>query len=743
MTVKPARRSPANALGASPPPNAATPAIDVPADATLDAVLARLREVTCRDVILEVAPDCPILLSMSDATHLEAVAAERDLRITVASTSSRHLSAAMVLGWATLDRSEPRDVPRVTADQPPSAPLPGAPPSDQRWDEEPAGPPPQFTAPVREVAAHDFVPGGLDGGRASGATGPPGPTPHDPPNQATSEPVARTIRPLFSRRDTPPNPDDAQAAPETSASDDEGWDATVASTEPSPPWRPRFVPANSAGSGLDALRTWIMSTRRAAIRVVPEPKTPPIGRVKRPAFVEPPADGDEDLAAVAVPHAVGGDGATTPVPPEPWTETEYWDARDAATTGGAASKRAVGPRAATARIAPWRRLLALVAGGVPLILVAMAAGYFLVASATVTLVARTSAVDVSFNVVVAELDPNSPQGAPTRERMVVPARRLSVPVEATAAVPATGVRYEPAVTAGGPVLLSNASTAPVAVAKGTMLTAEDQRSYVTLEPATVPPADPFDAARFGTVTVQVAAETRGSAGNAPAGSVRGRLPTGIFFNNRGAPIAGGADKAIPVVSSQDLAAARAAAERLAHDKGATAIAAALPPGNLALSGTTGVGDFTATYSSSEGTDGDSVTAAVHATATTLAYSPAEVSSKTEAELEQRLKAAVPAGDALIPGTWSPGTPVLVSEAPGIRTYSARGSARTRAKLGGATEREGLRQTLVNRDDRDARALLGSLPGVSSFSVRYSPSWAPRRMPWRASKIDIRFVEPER
>src|SRR5439155_11701659 len=141
---------------------------------------------------------------------------------------------------------------------------------------------------------------------------------------------------------------------------------------------------------------------------------------------------------------------------------------------------------------------------------------------------------------------------------------VTVPVSTTATVPATGARLEPDVTAGGPVTMLNASTDPVTVPKGTQLAALDGRTYITLEGATVPAADPFDAAVFGTVVVKVAATTPGSAGNADAGVLRGQLPSGIYYNNRNAPIAGGSDRKIPVIARKDLAAAQAAAEDAAR-----------------------------------------------------------------------------------------------------------------------------------------------------------------------------------
>ena len=92
--------------------------------------------------------------------------------------------------------------------------------------------------------------------------------------------------------------------------------------------------------------------------------------------------------------------------------------------------------------------------------------YLLIPTATVTLAARTGQISTEFRVVVGEIDPNSPEGQPTSARIVVPAKRITVPLSATASRPATGARLEPDVTAGGSVVLTNPSPAAVTRAEG-------------------------------------------------------------------------------------------------------------------------------------------------------------------------------------------------------------------------------------------------------------------------------------
>jgi hypothetical protein len=358
----------------------------------------------------------------------------------------------------------------------------------------------------------------------------------------------------------------------------------------------------------------------------------------------------------------------------------------------------------------------------------------------VTLVARTGTVPTEFNVVVGEIDPNSPQGQPTQERIVVPARRITVPLKATSSKPATGARLEPDVTASGPVVLTNPSTSAVTVAKGTALTGADGRSYVTLGTVAIGPADPFGAGAFGSATVNVAAGIKGSGGNAPIGAVQGQLPNGVYYTNKTAPIAGGSDRRIPTIAQQDIAAAQSAAEASVRDQGQGALNGAIPPGSTIMHDTTGVGNLKATFSAQAGADGDSVTATVTAEATALVYNQGDVEAQARAEAEHRLNAAARPGEPIVAGSMQIDAPQLVADVPGQLTYKVTGSARTRAAIGGDSQRARLADDLARKSDDEAHAVIAAIPGVSSSTIDYSTGPFPRRMPWLASHITVRIAD---
>ena len=365
--------------------------------------------------------------------------------------------------------------------------------------------------------------------------------------------------------------------------------------------------------------------------------------------------------------------------------------------------------------------------------------YLLIPTATVTLAARTGQISTEFRVVVGEIDPSTPEGRPTSARIVVPARRITVPLNATASRPTTGTRLEPDVTAGGSVVVTNPSPAAVTVPKGTALAATDGRSYLTTEAITIGPSDPF-AGTFGSATVKVAASIRGIGGNAAIDAVRGQLPSGVYYTNKNAPIAGGSDRQIPIILAKDRAAAQAAAEEAARGKGQAALNGAIPAGSLIMHDTNGTGNFKVAFNAKEDADGDSVTATVTAEVTALVYNAGDVETQARAEAERRLTTQAKPGEPIVPGSTQINPPQLIEDIPGQLTYAVSGSARTRAALGSDAERQQLARDLARQDDDEARRILAGVSGVASSTIKYETGIFPKRMPWLPSHITIQVAE---
>ena len=772
--------------------------LPVGATDTLESVLERVRTSEVADVVLEMDERSPLLISLQHLHRLEEAALEAGVHVSIASTNSKLRNAARVFGIAVVDpRAEPPVEPDPDAsaaqlyeDQPFDAA--GDPPFETvDQDDGPASGVDLEPAASAEPAAADerWAPARISTfrpARADVRLDPYGqPYTEDDEDEAGDDaawsdsrrrPRPRAIRPLLGRR---------QTSDERRATSDElgplmprhssGWEdddegEAIYGVEERPPGQ-----FSRLGGMLAGVRAWAEARYGGSSPLredegeddQDEPRAVDdlAGDEHRQADDDddgwgtlPPATPATRTARAAMPSKVTSPRLPGPRPlviahADPISAPEAPDVPGSADEGWDDA----GPDADTSTAGDWgdwdderarpvRRRVGSAAGYVLLgallaLAVAAVALYFLLAGATVTLVARTGSVDTQFLVVVGEIDPNSPQGQPTAEQIVSPARRLTAPVSASASAPASGARLEPDVTAGGPVALSNASTEAVAVPKGTELTAVDGRVYITLDGVTVPPADPYDAAAFGTATVGVAAAVRGSGGNAEVGVVRGRLPSGIFYNNRAAPIAGGSDRRIPVVTKQDQLAAQAAAEEAARARGQGALAALLPPGNAIMRDTAGVGNFKVEFSAAEGSDGTSVTATVTGEATALVYAQSDVDARARAEAEQRLAAGAQPGESLVPGSVRIEAPQLVEERPGIRLYRVAGTAQTRAAVGGDRERAQLAERLAGKSDDEARAVLQTVPGVSSFTIAYAPDWFPQRMPWRAARIEVRIADP--
>lgn len=756
--------------------------IVVGAEDTLEGVLARLRASHATALVLEVDERSPLLSNLPQLHTLDELAQERGIQIAIASTNSKLLNAARVFGLEVIDARlvpapappEPND--RPTADQLERAdatpPTEGVGRSDTAAaddDAAPFHPPTRAAAPRRLIRRLDPYGQPYDDGVTEEETAPHTQT--------------RTIRPLRVGRSR----DEAITATVADL-EDEGWDEDDSGTEDerdrgaSSDDGRRRGPFGGIAAFWGDVRDWIETRRNVATPdEQDEDDDPAVGPEHAPeeGWDEPP------YRTRAAPHRASlasadqsdqaqdeqdDDAEAEPSPTSAAEETG--DRRGRSGQRAAPSRDDAGAEAPTAHLrpfiasvrtfndddefepgyaaAPARRgatgggrfaLGGLVGVILALGLVALLVSYILVPTATVTLIARTGTIPVEFGVLVGEIDPNSPEGQATAERIVVPARRITVPLSASSTKPATGARLEPDVTAGGPVVLINSSTLEAAtVARGTTLEGTNGRTYVTLEAVTIGPSDPLGAAGFNSATVRAAAGIRGSGGNAPIGAVRGRLANGVYYTNRDAPIAGGTDRRIPTIAQQDLAAAQAAAEEAVRGKGQGALHGAIPSGSAMMRETNGVGNFRVQFNTRDGADGDTVTATVNAEATALVYVPGDVEARGRAEAERRLAAAAKPGEPIVPGSVQIAGPQPTIDVPGQLAFTMTGTARTRAAIGGEAERERLAQSLAHQDDDATRETLARIPGVSTATVEYETGPFPRRMPWLASHITVRIAD---
>lgn len=748
----------------------------VTANDTLERILTGVRAAEGADLVLDVDEHSPLLLSLQQLHSLDEVAQEYNVRLTIATANSKLLNAARVFGLNVIDA---RATPTPSGEVGPARHLAGQ-PLDRREMTDAQETPPAYNRVGEELP------------RVRLAT-PTRPSHEDDTDDIPwSPPIHPQARSNAIRLDPYGQPyDDGEGVASTGerralhsrglATDpdteepDEGWDdgsednEADASSSQRVSLRERL---NGGGSFWQDVRAWVAARRQPTVTVA-EPLSP--GEIDdEEGWDEPLLQGHPSGSLASVAHrdataaGWGDDEDQEPASPPPrrlsrsrapisdLDEDDEGERREptarlpivppviaynadegydddayiaAAQTG---HERRRGP----VRLLTGGLLFAIAAAATAVLLIL----YLLLPTATVTLVARTGQVGTNFKVIVGEIDPTSPQGQATSERIVIPAQRLIVPLNASATKAATGARLEPDTTAGGPVVLTNPSTTAVTVARGTTLTADDGREYVTQEGVTIGPADPFGAEAFGSATVSVAAGIRGSGGNAPVGTVRGQLANGIYYTNKTAPIAGGSDRRIPTIVQQDIAAARAAAEEAARGKGPAALTAAIPAGGTVMHDTSGVGNYKTTTNLQVGADGTSVTATTAAEVTALVYTPANVEAQARAEAEKRINAAVKPGEPIVAGSVQIAAPQVVEDLPGQLTYQITGTAQTRAAIGTESERAALAQALAHQDDDQAHAILAALPGVSSTRIDYQTGPFPQRMPWLPSHITVRIAD---
>lgn len=755
----------------------------VAAGDSLDRVLAGVRAAEGSDLVLDVDERSPLLLSLQHLHTLDEVAQEYGVRLTIATANSKLLNAARVFGLDVLDA---RETPTPTSAVGPTRLLAGepldrqgtpapdeAPQTDNRLaDETPIvrlTPARRQAAPTAEAQDDLGAPPYLREGRATSRLDPYG-QPYYEAEDAEDD-------------DTPDTPGRARGlrslgiAERADEDDEDGW-GDARQTRARPAARPgRF------GAFWQDVRDWVEARRQPAADAAPaadddeagwDDEPQPGTRAARLAPVPTAAanadgwdeDDDEEVAPPAAaprrrlqfgramirPATQDDDEdeeegerreptARLPIVPPviAYNDARYEDDDDDDDGDEDDARSVVAPQRERRRGAAG-----LLTGGLLFTIITIAVAllialYILLPTATVTLAARTGQVATDFKVVVAEIDPTSPQGQPTNEQIVIPAKRLIVPLSATASRSATGSRAEPNTTAGGPVVLINRASTAVTVARGTTLTSANGGEYVTQEAITIGPADPLSNT-FGSASAGVAAARKGSSGNAATGAVSGQLSNDVFYTNRNAPIAGGTDRVISTISKQDIEAARAAAEEAARGKGQAALAAAIPAGDGVMHDTTGVGNFKTTTNIQAGADGDSVTATTAAEVTALIYTPGTIEGQARAEAERRIGATVKPGEPIVSGSTQITAPQVVEDVPGRLTYRITGTAQTRAAIGTDADRVALAKRLAHQDDDQAHAILAALPGVSSTRIEYHSGPFPQRMPWLASHITVQLAE---
>jgi hypothetical protein len=182
------------------------------------------------------------------------------------------------------------------------------------------------------------------------------------------------------------------------------------------------------------------------------------------------------------------------------------------------------------------------------------AGFFLLPSAVNTLTPRTEVVGPLALEVVA--DPSAT--ATNVTTLVVPARTLTFPLEATDTFSATGKRIVEA-KAKGAVTFQNCDTGrSIAIPKGSIVSTDSGITFSTSSAVTVPRASVLPAFACKAASVSVVATKAGPSGNVIAGSIT-HIPPGydpiVLSVKNPQPTTGGTHQEFPKILQADVDAA--------------------------------------------------------------------------------------------------------------------------------------------------------------------------------------------
>jgi len=389
-------------------------------------------------------------------------------------------------------------------------------------------------------------------------------------------------------------------------------------------------------------------------------------------------------------------------------------------------RRAAVPTPPTAGEVRGRRLAIAAAVAAPLVVLAVVAGllYYLLPTATVTLVPKTNAIaaDLTYGV-----------GLPgDNVDITLPPTAINATVTFDRTIQTTGERFVADGSAAGSILFTNPTTQPITVPTQTQLKGANGMVYVTQATVTVPPADPYNSLSIGSVTAKIVAAQPGTGGNADPSVVLGQLPNGAFFNNRDA-ITGGTRKRIAVVSPADTAALTVAAQQ--------DFAARLDPelqkqitGPLKLvPGSTQHQPMTIQFDHQAGDDSTSITAHATQAAQASVFDPAKLAAAARDEVGRRLAAQAGGEFVLLAPSVKIGDPTATNADQTAFSIHAAGTVRA---VISDQERATLVKQLAGKSLNAADAIIAGLPDVAGHHVAEGPSWLPRNMPQIVSRIQV-------
>jgi len=313
---------------------------------------------------------------------------------------------------------------------------------------------------------------------------------------------------------------------------------------------------------------------------------------------------------------------------------------------------------------------------------------------------------------------------------VAPSRLVSVPIEVRAERATTGEKQVPDGTASGRVRFVNASLQPVRVSAGTRLIGTNGIAYRVAEDVIVPAADPFGSQAFGVADGLVVADVPGPEGNAVIGTVTGQLGEGVLYRNI-EPLTGGSLRTVRFVTDDDMASLRKQLEQSLAERVGSVFQAALLPGELSVEGTLRTGTPEIQIDQKVGDERENVTGTGKLVVSARVYDAAAVHRAAQEEAAKRLAQATGINVVLIGNTLTFGDP----EAIDANRWRVRASAQVRL-VPASADLERLRREVAGHSLDQARRKAQAIAGVADVEIEIRPSWWPKLLPDRVSRIEV-------
>jgi hypothetical protein len=319
--------------------------------------------------------------------------------------------------------------------------------------------------------------------------------------------------------------------------------------------------------------------------------------------------------------------------------------------------------------------------------------------------------------------------------VVLEPRLISETIQTEMTAPATGQREIPDTGAQGMVFLTNPLTQAVTIPAGTVIVSLDgEQEFLTTAEISVPAADPFGAATFGTAVVDVSAIAPGPDGNLATGELAGELPSGVLYQNR-FPLDGGTLKVETFVTSDDLAGLAARAEAELQGGVDTALLGEIEPGWQLFDNPHATDLLSASYSAAAGDVVEEVSIVAELRVEASVFNPDDLHHAATVELERRLGSMTPEGFGLVLDSMQTSAPQPIDSESGF-AFTMSSQATIEAYIDPALEAS-LPEDLTGKSEASAARILDDIGGLASYRLSYGPDWLPwEPVPRFANRISV-------